>query len=201
MERINLIPDGVAFTWSDRLFAVVDQRMWAVLGWGLVAVCLVEGVMTGNQAMVARRYGQLTAALEQQRTILTAELENAAAFLTQMDRTEQDLTRQVESLTKRLEHLKGYQAKPGEWAAILQDIKGSLPYGVWLTELESTGRWQLRMVGGAFTTDYVSRFMSQLKTLPRFSAVSFNFTRLGKIGQTGIVEFEVACQLSPDEAA
>jgi len=197
VERINLVPDDVAFTGWDRLLALVDRRMGWVIGWVAAFVFLVEAGMATAHGFTAARYARMAEDMEKRRVSLVAEMENVSAFVSQLERSERDLTQQTESLKKRIEYLGVYRETPGEWADTLEDIRRALPYGVWLTEMETLTRWQLRLDGGAFNDQLVSQFMSQLKANPRFIHVEFRFAKLGKIGQTGIVEFEVACQLAP----
>lgn len=196
MERVNLIPDDVALTGLDRVLSLVNRRFLPVILSAVGIVVVLEGIAAGTQALTAYRATRRTRALEERRATLVAELESQRAFVGQLDRTEQELVQQVASLTKRVERLKSYQERPGEWTETLRDVKRALPYGVWLTELESSPRsGQLRMAGGAFNDDLVSQFMGALKENPRFFNVAFNYTKLGKIGRTGIVEFEISCQL------
>lgn len=199
MERVNLIPDDLALTWGDRLLALVNRRFVPVLGWTVASLVVTLGAAAVSYGVMAHRYTALTAGLERQRATLTAAVENDKAFVGQLDRTGQELRTQLEALTTRIGHLARYREQPGEWAQTLQDIKRALPYGVWLTEMETSGRGaiQLRLAGGAFNDDLVSRFMSALKATPRFANVAFNFTKQGKIGKTGVIEFEIACQLLP----
>ena len=202
MERLNLIPDDLALTWKDRLFSLVDRRFVPVLVWAVIAVGAIEGLVSVNLHFKAHRYARQVTQLKSKQETLKAELENAKAYLAQMDKAEQELKQQMQWLIQRIAYLSVYRETPGEWAATLQDVKRAIPYGVWLTELESGADGaQLRIAGGAFEDKLVTQFMGQLKDNPRFSNVAFSFARKANIGKTGIVAFEVTCQVMAARSA
>ena len=194
MERVNLIPDDVSQTWTSRVVSLVDRRFPVVLAWVVGTVCLMEGLVAAGQGIGARRYETHAAGLEAKRASLVAELENARAYMQQLEQTKQQLQQQADWLTKRLAYLNEYRQTRGEWAEILREIKRALPYGIWLTDLESDPQGHLRLAGGAFSDELIIQFMSQLKATPRFTDVAFTFTKQGKIGKTPVIEFELTCQ-------
>jgi len=202
MERINLIPDDLSLTWRDRLLSLVDRHFIPALVWMVLAVGATEGLASINLNMKTHRYIQQVTRLTSKRGTLKAELENAKAYLAQLDKAEQELKQQMQWLIQRIAYLSVYRETPGEWAATLQDVKRAIPYGVWLTELESGADGaQLRIAGGAFDDKLVTQFMGQLKENPRFSNVAFSFARKANIGKTGIVAFEVTCQVMAARSA
>ena len=194
MERVNLIPDDLAVTWTDRALALVDKKFFVVLGVAAALVCVTEGSVGFSHGLRAKRYASQTAALATRRATLLAEIENAKAYVKQLEQAQDELRRQTQLLMQRIRYLSVYREAQGEWATILLDVKRAIPYGVWLTDLESGLQGQLRIAGGAFDNNLVTQFMTQLKNSPRFANVAFNFTRQSKIGKSSVVEFEVTCQ-------
>lgn len=194
MERVNLIPDDVALTWKDYALAFVDRRFGQVAGWTVGVVCLLQAAVAVNQAILMWRYTKQTAALSAKRETAIAEMENAKAYLAQLEQAEGQLTQQGQWLMQRVKYLSVYRERQGEWAAILQEVKRAIPYGVWLTEFEGSGEGKLRIAGGAFEDRLVTQFMGQLKVNPRLTNVAFTFTRKAKIGKTDIIAFELTCQ-------
>jgi len=201
MERVNLIPDDVALTWGDRVLAFVDRRFVQVLA---VTVATAGFLLAGfaiRQDLLRKTYAKQTSRLEAKQATFLAELENIKAYLAQLDQVEQQLNQQMQWVMQRIAYLSSYRATEGEWAAILQEIKRAIPYGVWLTELESGGEGQLRITGGAFEDRLVTQFMGQLKENPRFTNVAFSFAKKANIGKQAIVAFELTCQITAATAA
>lgn len=200
MERVNLIPDDIAVTWKDQALVFVDRNFLQVLGWAVGLVCMVEAGVALREELVIRRYVKQASAAETTRATLLDEIERAKASLAQLDQADAQLKQQTQWLTQRIKYLSAYRQRQGEWAAMLQEIKRSIPYGVWLTEFEGGGEGRLRIVGGAFEDRLVTQFMGQLKENPRFTNVAFSYTRKAKIGKTNIIAFEVTCQAAGDSA-
>jgi len=157
-------------------------------------VCLLQAGAVLNQEILLRRYTKQTAALSAKRATAIAEMENAKAYLVQLEQAEGQLKQQGQWLTQRVKYLTVYRERQGEWATVLQEIKRAIPYGVWLTEFEGSGDGRLRIAGGAFEDRLVTQFMGQLKANPRVTNVAFTFTRKAKIGKTNIIAFELTCQ-------
>ena len=194
MDRINLIPDDVVLTWHQRFTAFVDRQFVPVLVGAVATIGALQVTVAAGQGFVAHHYAKESKALESQRANLVAELDSAHAYLGQLDQAEQQLKQQMQWLGQRILYLSAAREQEGAWAETLRSIKRALPYGVWLTELESGAGGQLRLVGGAFSDTLVGQFMGDLKTIPRFTNVAFTFTRQDKISKTDIVVFEVTCQ-------
>lgn len=195
MERVNLIPDDLVLTWHEHLCAFVDRHFLPTVGSLLAAVGLLQLLLAVSHGMLAHRDTRQAAKLETQRATLLADLENATAYVSQLDLAEGQLKQQLMWLTHRISYLNTYRATEGVWASTLQIVKRALPYGVWLTELEGNPQGQLRLAGGAFNDDLVSRFMGELKTVPRLTDVAFTYTKQDRIGKTGIVSFEITCHV------
>jgi len=194
MDRVNLIPDDLVLTWKDRLLGFVDRRFWLVLAWTVIVVWSCHGALFIRQNLLLTRYTKEASRLETKQATVKAELENNKAYLAQLDQVEGQLKQQLQRLMQQIAYLSTYRERQGELASTLQEIKRAIPYGIWLTELESSTEGQLRIAGGAFEDRLITQFMSQLKDNPRFTNVAFSFTRKAKIGKTGIVDFEVTCQ-------
>ena len=194
MDRVNLIPDDLILTWKDRLLAVVNRRFLVVLVWVVVVVGGVEASVALRQGWLLTRYTAQASSLETKRATMKAELDNNKAYLAQLDHTEGQLKEQLQRLMQQITSLSAYRERQGELSGLLQELKQAIPYGIWLTELETGAEGQLRIAGGAFEDRLVTQFMAQLKDNPRFTNVAFSFTRKAKIGKTGIVAFEVTCQ-------
>lgn len=194
MERVNLIPDDLAVTWVDRVLLVVDKQFFLVLAVAVATVGLLEAGMGVAQGLAAKRYAGNVSTLEARRSTLVADIDTANAYIKQLDQAEDELKQQTQRLMQRIRYLSVYREAQGEWAVTLQEIKRAIPYGVWLTDLESGLQGQLRIAGGAFENRLVTQFMGQLKDSPKFANVAFNYTKQSKIGNTSVVEFEVTCQ-------
>jgi Tfp pilus assembly protein PilN len=194
MDRINLIPDDVVLTWHQRFTAYVGRKFVPVLVVAVVAIGMLQVAVAAGQGFIAGHYAKESKTLETQRANLMAELDSAQAYLGQLDQAEQQLTQQMQWLGQRIVYLSSAREQEGAWADTLRSIKRALPYGVWLTELESSAGGQLRLAGGAFSDTLVGQFMGDLKTIPRFTNVAFTFTRQDKIGKTDVVVFEITCQ-------
>lgn len=202
MERVNLIPDDLVLTWHEHLCAFVDRHFLPTLGSLLAAAGALQLLLAVSHGMLAHRHTRQAASLEAQRATLLAELEHATAYVSQLDQAEAQLKQQLTWLTYRMSYLNAYRATEGVWASTLQTVKRALPYGVWLTELEGNAQGQLRLAGGAFNDNLVSRFMGELKTVPQFTDVAFTYTKQDRIGKTGIVSFEITCHVAtPDSTA
>jgi Tfp pilus assembly protein PilN len=199
MERVNLIPDDLVLTWHEHLCAFVDRHFLPTVGSLLAAVGLFQLLLAVSHGMLAHRDTRRAATLEAQRATLLAELEHATAYVSQLDQAEGQLKQQLLWLTHRISYLNAYRATEGVWASTLQTVKRTLPYGVWLTELEGTAQGQLRLAGGAFNDDLVSRFMGELKMVPQLTDVAFTYTKQDRIGKTGIVAFEITCHVVTSE--
>jgi len=201
MERVNLIPDDLVLTWHEHLCAFVDRHFLPTAGILLAAVGLLQLLLAVSYGMLAHRGTRQAATLEAQRATLLADIENATAYVSQLDQAEGQLKQQLLWLTHRIGYLNAYRATEGVWASILQTVKRALPYGVWLTELEGSPKGQLRLAGGAFNDDLVSRFMGELKAVPQLTDVAFTYTKQDRIGKTGIVSFEITCHVVVAEGA
>lgn len=195
MERVNLIPDDLVLTWVERLCVFVDQHFFPTLGGLLAAVGVVQTLLAVSQGFLAHRDSRHAMKLEAQRAILLAGLENATAQMSQLEQADGQLKQQLLWLAHRIDYLNAFRATEGTWASTLQTVKRALPYGVWLTELEGSPQGQLRLSGGAFNDDLVSRLMGELKAVPQFTNVAFTFTKQDRIGKTNIVTFEITCQI------
>ena len=196
MERVNLIPDDLVLTWTEQVCVFVDRHFFPTLGGLLLTVGLSQTLLAVSQGFMAHRNSRQAASLEAQRATMLAELENATARMSQLDQADGQLKQQLLWLAHRIEYLNAFRATEGTWASTLQTVKRTLPYGVWLTELEGSPQGQLRLAGGAFNDDLVSRFMGELKAVPRFTSVAFTFTKQDRIGKTNIVAFEITCQVA-----
>ena len=63
-----------------------------------------------------------------------------------------------------------------------------------------------KLAGHQFAVDKVTHFleaqlMGQLKASPRFTNVTFSYTRQAQIGQKTVAEFEIVCQAVLKEGA
>lgn len=197
MDRINLIPDDLILTWQDRLLAYVDRRFVVVLIWAVAVVVVLESGLAFREGLRLHRYSTQAAKLETKQAGLKAELESSKAYLAQLDQTEQQLKQQLQRLTQQVTFLSAYRERQGALSTTLQELKQTIPYGIWLTELEVSAQGPARVGGGAFEERLVTQFMGNLKDNPRFTNVAFSFTRKAKIGKTGIVAFEITCHAVP----
>lgn len=197
MDRVNLIPDDLILTWQDRLLAFVDRRFVTVLVWTVAVVGVCVSGLALREGLQVHRDTKRTATLQTQQAKLKAELDNSKAYLTQLDQTKAELDVQLKRLMQQISFLSAYRERQGELATILHELKQTIPYGIWLTELDVNVEGQVRVSGGAFEDRLVTQFMSSLKDNPRFTNVAFSFTRKAKIGKTGIVAFEITCHAVP----
>lgn len=195
MDRINLLPDDLALTWTNRILYLMDRKFVPTLIRSVAVLSVALITMTLTLAFLAAGLRAQTTRLEARQASLREELQALGTLADQLRQREQQLIQQLGRHEERLKYLGSFQDQRGHWAKLFQEIKRALPRGVWLTELEGSPKGQLRMVGGALEEDSITQFMGELKTAPSFSDVDFNFTKKDKIGDTAIVRFEVICQI------
>lgn len=202
MDRINLLPDNLVLTsWPNRVRFWVDRRFLPTLAraaagaFGLVLLTAVA------QGLLVKSYEGKTRVLAAEQKKVAAGLDQIQTVVMELDQKEDQLLQQIEGQNQRLAYLKQYQDRSGRWAEVLGEIKRALPYGVWLTELEGDPRRQVRLAGGAFQEDLVTEFMGDLKRVPRFDDVAFNFAKKGEVGKAEFVQFEVTCRVAESEGA
>ena len=197
MDRINLLPHNLVLTsWPNRLRFSVERRFFATLGRAAAAAFGLVLLTAVLQGLLAKSYEAKTRELEARQKKTASELERVQVTVLELDGKEQALLLQIEGQSRRLDYLKQYQDRSGRWAEILGEVKRSMPYGVWLTELEGDPRRQVRLAGGAFQEDLVTEFMGDLKRVSRFEDVAFNFAKKGTAGKTEFIQFEVTCRVS-----
>jgi len=196
MERINLLPEDLTLTRSNRLLYLIDQQFLPTLGRcaGVAAALVV--LLLSVEFLIAQRYLIGAAQLREKRAKVQAEVEKMANTMARLDQRESELSRQFQWQNERIEYLRNYQDPAGRWAPVLKEIKRTLPYGVWLIGMEGDPKRNLRINGGAFEEDLVVQFMAALKGSPRFRDVAFNFAKKATIGKTNIVEFEIAAKVN-----
>ena len=195
MDRINLLPDDLAMTWTNRILYLTDRQFVPTLIRSVAVLSVALITMTLALTFLAAGLRAQTTRLEARQASLREELQALGTLADQLRQREQQLIQQLGRHEERLKYLGSFQDQRGHWARLFQEIKRVLPRGVWLTELEGSPKGQLRMVGGALEEDSITQFMGELKTAPSFSEVDFNFTKKDKIGDTAIVRFEVICQI------
>ena len=197
MERLNLLPEDLAMTPVKRLMLQLDRQLIPTFIRVVGGLFLLVVLIAFSQGWAAHRYGVKTERLKDRAGMIQQELKLVETLVIQLNQKEQALLQQIDWQAQRLRYLESYQDRSDRWASILQAVKRSLPYGLWLTELEGDANRFLRMNGGAFEEDLVIQFMAELKQQPRFRDVAFNFTKKAKIGQTEIVQYEVTCRVVP----
>ena len=195
MERINLLPEDLIFTGPSRLLYLADKRFLPTLLWGSAAVMALALSLSITQGFLARHYAARARSLQEQQGKVEQELQQMEGMVQQLRGRKEQLTQQINWNEHRTRYLEGYRNKNTAWGGIFQEIKRLMPYGVWLTELDANPRGRVRMAGGAFEEELITRFMGELKEDPTFSEVTFNFVKKDKVGKTVFVRFEVACQL------
>jgi len=196
MDRINLLPEDLIFTGPSRLITLADKRFLPTLAWGSAAVMALAISLSVTQGFLARHYAARTRVLQKQQGKVERELQQMEGVVQQLRRRQEQLTQQIGWNEHRTRYLEGYRNKNTAWGAIFQEIKRLMPYGVWLTELDANPRGRVRMAGGAFEEELITRFMGELKEDPTFGEVTFNFVKKDKIGKTLFVRFEVTCRLA-----
>jgi len=86
------------------------------------------------------------------------------------------------------------------WSQTLAQLTHIVPEGVWLQSMSSTGEGQSRSVvfrGRALSNQWVSRFLFLLENRPDFSDVRLEYSRLSKIGEKEVYNFEVNARMTP----
>jgi Tfp pilus assembly protein PilN len=194
MDRLNLLPDEARLNPLEYLVYLVDRAFPKAMV-GVVAVVAVVGVgITIVQAVKIHRGQKELVTLRESIQTLRVEGQNLESFLKQLERVEQQLQGRKGALDWRLGYLGAVKNQPRLLATILGDLRRNIPSGMWLTDLETTGR-SLRISGGATDEDLITQFMGHLKRSSYFNQVNFNYTEKDKIGKRAIVKFEVVCKL------
>ena len=196
MERINLLPEDMIFTGPSRLVYLADKRFLPMLAVGSAAALGLMIFLSVTEGFLARHYAARTAAVEKEQVKVSQELQRMEAYVQQLNVRQDQLKQQIGWNEHRTKYLQAYRNKNTEWGEIFEGIKRLMPYGVWLTELDASPRGHVRMAGGAFEEELITRFMGELKENPTFGDVTFNFVKKDKIGKTQYVKFEVSCQLA-----
>lgn len=196
MERINLLPEDLIFTGPSRLIYLADKRFLPTLAWGSAAVMALAVSLSITQGLLARHYAAHARVLQEQQGKVERELQQMEGVVQRLRERQEQLTQQIGWNERRTRTLQAYRNKNMAWGAIFQEIKRLMPYGVWLTELDANPRGRVRMTGGAFEEELITRFMGELKEDPTFGEVTFNFVKKDKVGKTVFVRFEVTCALS-----
>lgn len=196
MERINLLPEDLIFTGPSRLIYLADKRFLPTLAWGSAAVMALAISLSLTQGFLSRHYAARTRVFQEQQGKVERELQQMEGVVQKLRERQEQLTQQIGWNEHRTRTLEAYRNKNTAWGAIFQEIKRLMPYGVWLTELDANPRGRVRMAGGAFEEELITRFMGELKEDPTFGEVTFNFVKKDKVGKTVFVRFEVTCTLS-----
>lgn len=192
---MNLLPDEARVRLGEQLLRLVDLEFPRLLAWAVGSVAVIGGLSWLGQSAGLHRTRQRLEGLRKEIELLRVESRNLESHATQLEHVEQEIQRQKQSLEWRLNYLQSAREGPRIWAAILKDLRRNIPYGMWLTELESHRGGGLRIAGGARDENLVTEFMSHLKSSPHFSDVRFSFTEKDAIGAVPIVKFEVVCRV------
>lgn len=195
MERVNLLPEDARLSFWEKLIQGIDQQFPKVL-LGLVSgLALFAVVLVIVQETALFRSRKRLEELKKVNQTLKVESKNMEVFSKQLDQTQQELQRQKKVLETKLTYIKGVQAQPRVWAAVLKDLRQNIPHGVWLTDLESGPEGALKIAGGAMDENLVTELMGSLKENPHFSNVSFNFTEKAPVSNVMVVQFEIVCRV------
>ncbi len=195
MERVNLLPDEARVSLGERLLRLVDLEFPRLLAWAVGSVAVIGGLSWLGQSAGLHRTRQRLEGLRKESELLRVESRNLESHATQLEHVEQEIQRQKQSLEWRLNYLQSAREGPRIWATVLKDLRRNIPYGMWLTEMESHRDGGLRIAGGTRDETLVTEFMSHLKSSPYFSDVRFSFTEKDVIGTVPIVKFEVVCRV------
>ncbi len=196
MERINLLPEDMVFTGPSRLLYLAERRFWPTLASGTVAAVALVVLLSVFQGVLSRYYSARIQAAEAQQLKVERELQRMEGVSLKLQEREKQLVQQIGWNEHRARYLEAYKSKSTTWGTTFQEIKRLIPYGVWLTELETNPGGRVRLAGGAFEEDLITRFMGELKENPAFSEVGFNFLKKDKVGKTVFVRFEILSQLA-----
>ncbi|MBI3333600.1 MAG: PilN domain-containing protein [Candidatus Omnitrophica bacterium] len=196
MERVNLLPDEVRFGLFERLLGWVDRYFLQALAGTAGILILVGMAISVRQGMVLRRREARLGDMKKEVQLLEVEVKNQSSYIKQLDQMELELQRQQKSIDLKLDYLVRAKEQPRTWAALLKELRRSIPNGVWLTELETGQENSLRITGGSSDANLVSQFMASLKGSPHFKYVGFTYTQKDTIGTVPVVKFEIVCRVS-----
>ena len=194
MERVNLLPDEVRFTFVERFLRMVDRHFLRVLASAVGGLIVLGVAISLRETILFHRTEDQLKSLEKEVNLLEIESQNKTSFLKQLEQVEQDLLRQKKLLEGKLSYLRAVEGEPRVWAVVLKDLRQNVPRGIWLAEFETGQGNALRVVGGALDEEMVTRFMHNLKQSPHFSNVVFTYTEKDRVGDITIVRFEINCR-------
>lgn len=86
------------------------------------------------------------------------------------------------------------------WSRTMAQITYIVPDGAWLSSISSSGVGSERLLkfrGTALSNKWVARFLFYLENHPDFSGVRLEYSRLVKVGNRELYNFEVEAKLHP----
>ncbi len=143
-------------------------------GDGVGGVVIVVGILIAVAAAGASVWGDITLRgqvnqlereqqdVEQQLTVAQAELDRLTA-----------LRQELDGIEARTDAFKSFFSQIQPWSAILQDMRGRVPAGVWISGM-STAENSLLVSGGALTFPQVNDFQLTLLQSPFVDSVLLN---------------------------
>ena len=194
------MPENLIFTGPRRLLYLAEKRFLPTLALGSAAALGLMGLFSVGQGFLARYYSSRTQVLQEKQNEARRELAQIEGLVEQLQQRREQLDQQIGWNNRRAEYLKTYRDKSAAWGTVFREVKRLIPYGIWLTEIDASPQGRVRLGGGAFEEDLVTRFMGELKEDPTFTEVAFNFTKKDRVGKTVFVRFEVTCQLASRSA-
>jgi type IV pilus assembly protein PilN len=139
------------------------------------------------------RIGQLT------RSIAEVDAESRA-LAPQIERVNR-LAQERAELDLRLGIIHRLEKGRTKTVRVMDELARCLPDHLWLTSALEDDSGKLALEGVTLSNLVVSDFMSRLDRSPMFSGVELTLAQRATVGDKDVVNFQVTCQVTPDEPA
>lgn len=188
MIRINLLPGEER---RQRRTAVSFKAGDLIVPMALLAAVLL--VMAGTAMSQRTRLGQLT------RSVADVDAQ-ARTLAPQIERVKR-LAQERAELDLRLGIIHKLEKGRTQSVRLMDELARCLPDHLWLTSAVENGAGQVSVEGVTLSNLVVSDFMSRLERSPMFSNVELEIAQRAAVGDKNVVNFNVSCQVTPDEPA
>jgi Tfp pilus assembly protein PilN len=129
------------------------------------------------------------------------ELEAKIEGLTPVLRQAEEMQKEIDSLTPRVQFIQSLRQGVRYWQGISLEIQRLLPSDCWLDSLSfsplQTGAIQIQVNGKALSYSSVGNFVLRLQSTNRYKTIELKSASLAKIGEREIVQFQLELQAFP----
>lgn len=190
MIRINLLPREEK---AQRSAAPVLKLK--------VGDLVVPGVMllAAGLVIAGTVLSQHSRALKLQKDIAEVEAQSRA-LQPQIERVNR-LAQERAELDLRLGIISKLEKGRTQSVRLMDELARCVPDHLWLSGASQDAGGSLALEGVTFSNLVVSDFMSRLERSPMFANVELEVAERGTVSERPVVNFRIACQVTPDEPA